>query len=110
MFDWKLSLTPFNVGIVAGALFFASLFAVETQSLRIILGIFMGLSFSPVFYSERTDSTRYYALSFILLVLVFAILKEFKFGVIATLLIITMSTGIEAQAKGATEVAERQRK
>lgn len=103
----EVPITPFSVGTLLGTVFIISILYIESQNIRVIMGILAGSSFSPAFTSNSENSNRYYAMSLCLIGFTLISLSDLKFALIAALSALALNTGIEAQGRGAVEVAKR---
>jgi hypothetical protein len=109
-FGREIPVTPFNLGFVIGVVSFISIFHVESSTVQNFLGFLIGSGFSPVFTTERTDSNRYYALSFVLIAFTFMELAGFRWPLIIAFFILALSALSEAEGRAMIEVKNKCKK
>jgi hypothetical protein len=105
----EIRITPFNVGLVIGTVSFISIFYVESSLARNFIGFLIGSGFSPVFTSRTDHSSRYFALSFVLILFTFMVLAGFRYPMIFAFSVLALSALSEAEGRAALEVSKRQR-
>lgn len=85
--------TGFTVGILSSVLIFYT----DSSVAQNFLGFLAGSGFSPVFTTERTDPGRYFVLGFVFIAYLFLILAGFRWPLIISMFVLTLSAYSEAR-------------
>jgi hypothetical protein len=100
---YKVKFNLVKTGFLLGVMSSVLIFYIEISLARNFLGLLIGIGFSPIFTTERTDSNKYFFLAAVFIFFALLVLAGFRFPLVISFFVLAISAHGEFESRGRIE-------